>query len=118
VNLSKINRVYFIGIGGIGMSALARYFHIMDKVVGGYDRTMTKLTGVLEDMGMQINFSDDIASIPSTFRDLSDKEEILVIYTPAIPAEAIQLKYFQDNGYRRGQCNLSCHGSDHNAKSY
>ena len=81
MNLNQINNVYFIGIGGIGMSALARYFNYLGKKVAGYDKTETELTKELQLLGMQIHFEDNISLIPSDFYI----ENTLVIITPAIP---------------------------------
>ncbi|HBH47275.1 MAG TPA: UDP-N-acetylmuramate--L-alanine ligase [Bacteroidales bacterium] len=95
--MNKINNVYFLGIGGIGMSALARYFHIQGKTVGGYDLTATKLTSELTDMGMKIHFVDDIDCIPGTFSEI---EDTLVVYTPAIPEENLEYQHFRQSGFR------------------
>lgn len=91
--------VYFIGIGGIGMSALARYFKSLGLEISGYDRVSTSLTDELESEGMQIHFNDDVKQIPSKFIDSSNKENVLIIYTPAIPSNHIELNYFRDNEY-------------------
>ena len=88
--------VYFIGIGGIGMSAIARYFLNQGIAVGGYDRTPSSLTRALEAEGAQIHYTDDISLIPTPCRD---KAETLVIYTPAIPTDHSELQYFRSNGY-------------------
>ena len=88
--------VYFIGIGGIGMSAIARYFLNQGITVGGYDRTQSSLTRALEAEGAQIHYTDDISLIPTPCRD---KAETLVIYTPAIPTDHSELHYFRSNGY-------------------
>ena len=88
--------VYFIGIGGIGMSAIARYFLNQGITVGGYDRTPSSLTRALEAEGAQIHYTDDISLIPTPCRD---KAETLVIYTPAIPTDHSELQYFRSNGY-------------------
>lgn len=88
--------VYFIGIGGIGMSAIARYFLNQGITVGGYDRTPSSLTRTLEAEGAQIHYTDDISLIPTPCRD---KAETLVIYTPAIPTDHSELQYFRSNGY-------------------
>jgi UDP-N-acetylmuramate--alanine ligase len=88
--LTEAHRIYFLGIGGIGMSALARYFLWLGKDVSGYDRTVTPLTRELEAEGVKINYVDDIGNIPS--------QTDLVIYTPAIPANSKQLLYFQSAG--------------------
>lgn len=89
--LTNIKRIYFIGIGGIGMSALARYFNTQGVVVAGYDKTPTALTADLEKEGIAIHFEDDINKI--------DKDATVIVYTPAIPAEHTELNYYRDNGY-------------------
>ena len=81
---------YFLGIGGIGMSALARYFHSLGYRVCGYDRTRTALTRQLEAEGMEIHYEEDINQIP--------KQLDLVIYTPAIPADNQEFVYLQQLG--------------------
>jgi UDP-N-acetylmuramate--alanine ligase len=96
VNLDKIHRVYFIGIGGIGMSALARYFKSAGKQVAGYDRTRTRLTEELSAAGMDIHYADDIQAVPPEFRK-SDKT--LVVITPAIPDAHGELIYFRSNNF-------------------
>ena len=89
-----MKNVYFIGIGGIGMSAIARYFKFKGYEVSGYDRTPSELTAKLESEGIGVHCEDNVGFIPK------DVEETLVIYTPAIPAELSELKYVLDNGYR------------------
>ena len=89
--LTNIKRIYFIGIGGIGMSALARYFNTQGVAVAGYDKTPTGLTADLEKEGVAIHFEDDIHKI--------DKEATVIVYTPAIPVEHTELNYYRDNGY-------------------
>ena len=89
--LTNIKNIYFIGIGGIGMSALARYFNTQGVVVSGYDKTPTALTADLEKEGIKIHFEDDINQI--------DKSATVVVYTPAIPASHAELNYCKDNGY-------------------
>ncbi|MCW3463281.1 UDP-N-acetylmuramate--L-alanine ligase [Chitinophaga nivalis] len=91
MDLNNIQRVYFIGIGGIGMSAIARFFNEKGVQVSGYDRTATVLTRQLEAEGMQIHYTDDI--------QLLDKAANLVVYTPAIPAAHQELQWYRDNGY-------------------
>lgn len=86
---------YFIGIGGIGMSALARYFNQLDNVVLGYDKTATTLTHTLESEGIDIHFEDDITIVPKEI----NKDNTLVIYTPAIPKEHGELNYFIKKGF-------------------
>lgn len=96
MNLKEIHNVYFIGIGGIGMSALARYFHAIKKQVGGYDKTATKLTTELQSKGIAIHFEDDVNLIAEDFKN---KNNTLVVYTPAIPKAHKELNFFQKNGF-------------------
>lgn len=91
-SLSAIKKVYFIGIGGIGMSALARYFHSKGIEVSGYDRTQTELTKELEREGISIHYTEDVNIIP--------KDVDLVVYTPAVPKEHAELVYYQEHGYK------------------
>src|ERR1022692_471887 len=85
------DRIYFIGIGGIGMSALARYFKFHGKVVSGYDKTETSLTDQLSKEGIRVHYEDNIALI--------DKEAQIVVYTPAVPADHKELNYYIQNNY-------------------
>ena len=96
MNLNHINNVYFIGIGGIGMSALARYFVAKGLKVGGYDKTKTDITLALEDLGVLVHFEDDLNLIQDAFLV---KENTLVVYTPAIPKDHTELNYFKSNGF-------------------
>ena len=96
MNINDIKSVYFVGAGGIGMSAIARYFLNKDLVVGGYDKTPSDLTRQLEEEGMLIHYEEDVNQIPQACKN---KQECLVIYTPAIPAEHQELCYFQKNGF-------------------
>jgi UDP-N-acetylmuramate--alanine ligase len=80
------------------MSALARYFHAMGKVVNGYDKTATSLTAELESTGMNICYDDALESVPSLVIN-ETKQNLLIVYTPAIPKEHRQLNYFMNNGY-------------------
>lgn len=91
MELSNIHRVYFVGIGGIGMSAIARFFNEKGVAVSGYDKTPTQLTQQLENEGIGIHYAEDLALI--------DKRADLVVYTPAIPATHKELVYFRENGY-------------------
>ena len=91
-----MNAVYFVGAGGIGMSAIARYFLRQGKVVAGYDKTPSKLTEALQQEGMLIHYEEDVEQIPLACRD---PRETLVIYTPAIPAEHKELQFFRDGGF-------------------
>ena len=96
MNANKLKSVYFIGAGGIGMSALVRYFLSKDIKVGGYDRTSSELTERLIEEGACIHFKDDIKLIPSEFLQ---KESTLIIYTPAIPESHSELTFFRNNGF-------------------
>lgn len=97
MNLNQIHSVYFLGIGGIGMSALARYFMFLGKNVGGYDKTASPLTLDLEAVGMEIHYSDDVSKIDAKFLD---KASCLVVYTPAVPTDHSELNYFRDHGFQ------------------
>ena len=88
-----INSIFFLGIGGIGMSALARWFKQEGYAVGGYDKTPSPLTDALVEEGMQVIFADEVAAVPAQFRSNSD--EILVVWTPAIPKDSVLLHFFQ-----------------------
>jgi UDP-N-acetylmuramate--alanine ligase len=94
---TNLDSVYFIGAGGIGMSALARYFVSQGKRVAGYDRVSTALTDKLSREGVVINFEDKSVLIPEAFRN---PERTLVIYTPAVPKNHQQLNYFRKHGFR------------------
>ena len=96
MNLSNIHNIYFIGIGGIGMSALARYFVANKKYVAGYDKTRTEITDDLESLGVKIHFDDDLSQIDPRFLNPNNT---LIIYTPAIPKSHKGLNYFIDNGF-------------------
>jgi UDP-N-acetylmuramate--alanine ligase len=92
VPLAAGGTVYFIGIGGIGMSALARFFRSHGFRVSGYDKTPTELTAELEESGIEVHFNEDIEKIP--------KDPELVVYTPAIPADHKELVYCRENGFK------------------
>lgn len=93
---SHIKAVYFIGIGGIGMSAIARYFLNQGLTVGGYDKTPTDLTKRLIEEGAHIHYEENIGLIPT---ECLDPDTCLIVYTPAIPAEHAELQYFKRNGF-------------------
>ena len=93
MNLDNIHNVYFIGIGGIGMSALARYFHAKNKRVAGYDKTKTEITDALETLDIQVHFNDSVSNIPEPFFNY---DTTLVVYTPAIPKDNMELVYFKN----------------------
>lgn len=96
MNLEQIHNVYFIGIGGIGMSALARYFAFINKSVAGYDKTESPLTQELSKSGIAIHYSDDLEQIPNEFKN---SENTLVVYTPAVPSSHSEYQYFLTNGF-------------------
>jgi len=95
---NTIQAVYFLGIGGIGMSALARYFHKSGKLVSGYDRTPTSLTAEMQAEGIDIHFNDAVSAIPSHVLSLP-KEQVLVVITPAIPADHTELAFLKQEGF-------------------
>jgi UDP-N-acetylmuramate--alanine ligase len=97
VNLNTIHNVYFIGIGGIGMSAIAHYFASNGKQVAGYDKTPSQITKTLEGKGVAIHFEDALDNIPIPFLK---KEETLIVYTPAIPENHLELNYFFEHNFR------------------
>lgn len=96
MEMQKITSVYFVGAGGIGMSALARYFRAKGKQVAGYDKTPSDLTAALIDEGVRIHYADDISLIPE---DCKHPDSTLVVYTPAIPETHTELNYFKTNGF-------------------
>lgn len=96
MNLEEIYNVYFLGIGGIGMSALARYFHAIGKHVAGYDLTPSAITDDLIRLGIDIHFEDEIADIPESFKNL---KHTLIIRTPAVPESHTEYKFFTSNSY-------------------
>ncbi|MBQ9262493.1 MAG: UDP-N-acetylmuramate--L-alanine ligase [Prevotella sp.] len=96
MNTKDIKAVYFVGAGGIGMSAIARYFIKKGHVVAGYDKTPSELTKRLEKEGMLIHYEENVDEIPHACKR---KESCLVIYTPAIPEEHKELRYFRENGF-------------------
>ncbi|WP_019671043.1 UDP-N-acetylmuramate--L-alanine ligase [Eudoraea adriatica] len=97
MTLKDIHNIYFIGIGGIGMSALARYFKLLEKNVAGYDKTETPLTRELTVLGIPIHYKDDISEIPTVYKN---KESTLIVYTPAIPDDLIEYNYFASRGFQ------------------
>ena len=102
VEIEKIDRVYLLGIGGIGMSALARYFQFIGKKVEGYDKTASPLTLDLEKEGILVHYNEDLQKVPT----LAEKDKTVVIYTPAVPIDFSEFVYFHENGfqlYKRSQ---------------
>ena len=122
MELKDIKAVYFVGVGGIGMSAIARYFINKGIVVGGYDKTPSQLTKQLEKEGALIHYEENVEEIPQACRD---NRSCLVIYTPAIPNEHKELQYFREGGFEiqkraqvlgtlpkahKGLCSAGTHG--------
>lgn len=97
MNLNNIHNIYFIGIGGIGMSAIARFFKSQNKNVAGYDKTQTEITDSLAVLGISIYFEDEIASVENSYLN---KENTLIVYTPAIPKDHKQFNYFKSNEFK------------------
>ena len=97
MKLKKIQTIYFVGIGGIGMSAIARYFASNGKLVAGYDKTPSQITSSLEELGVEIHFEDSLKNIPISFLD---KDKTLVVYTPAIAENHTELNYFLNNNFK------------------
>ena len=95
MDIKQIQNIYFIGIGGIGMSALARYFKNLGKNIAGYDRHPTPITGALQDLGIEIHFDDSISLIPKTF----DVDTTLIVITPAVPIDHSEWNYFLERNY-------------------
>ncbi len=96
MNLNSIHNVYFIGIGGIGMSALAFYFKVNGKNIAGYDRTKTELTERLESLGAKIHYEESLVHIDKRFMN---PKNTLIVYTPAIPENHEELQFFKNTGY-------------------
>lgn len=100
IQLSSIKYVFLLGIGGIGMSALARYFKAAGKDVRGYDKTPTELTRAMEKEGIAIHFDDDINNLPEYLKSGEENTDALIIYTPAIPKNNNEYIYLMQIGYR------------------
>ena len=96
MDINKVTAVYFVGAGGIGMSALIRYFLAKGKRVGGYDKTPSDLTEELKKEGADIHYEDNVALIGEAFKSPDDT---LVVYTPAIPSDSLQFGFFRDGGF-------------------
>ena len=96
MNIDNKKNIYFIGIGGIGMSALARYFVSKNTKVAGYDKTSTQITDDLQKLGIDIHFDDNVDLIDSQF---FNKDKTLIVYTPAIPSTHLEYNYFKDNDF-------------------
>ncbi|SFU49368.1 UDP-N-acetylmuramate--L-alanine ligase [Pustulibacterium marinum] len=97
MNLDTVHNVYFIGIGGIGMSNLARYFHMNGKNVAGYDKTPSDVTEMLSELNIPVHFEDSIAKISEEFKN---PENTLVVFTPAVPKTHAELNFFKNEGFQ------------------
>ena len=97
VNIKTLKHIYFLGIGGIGMSAIARWFIANGYNLAGYDKTPTPLTDALQAEGVPVHFSDDILLIPTEF--LANPAQTLIVYTPAIPKDHQEFNYLKDKGF-------------------
>ncbi|WP_109742061.1 UDP-N-acetylmuramate--L-alanine ligase [Arcicella aurantiaca] len=97
MNIKSLKHIYFLGIGGIGMSAIARWFIANGYTLAGYDKTATPLTDALQAEGIAVHFDDDISLIPAEF--LANPTETLIVYTPAIPKDHKEFNYLKDNGF-------------------
>jgi UDP-N-acetylmuramate--alanine ligase len=99
-DFKNIEGFYFVGIGGIGMSALALYFSKGKYAIAGYDRSSGRITDSLAAAGCDISFKDEIAGIPSLFKEIRNREKVIIVYTPAIPDDSRILNFFRNNGYK------------------
>ena len=97
MNLDLYKHIYFVGIGGIGMSALARYFNAKGMYVCGYDKVESDLCKQLESEGISIHYRVGVDNIPSQIKD-ADSDEMLIIYTPAVSLENKELQFFKEKG--------------------
>ncbi|MDC3366425.1 UDP-N-acetylmuramate--L-alanine ligase [Flavobacteriaceae bacterium] len=97
MSLRGIHTIYFIGIGGIGMSALAKYFHAVGKQVSGYDKVASAITEGLRNLGIVTHYEDSLDLIPENFKN---KHHTLVVYTPAVSSDHLGLNFFNDNGFK------------------
>ena len=97
MNLKNTHTIYFIGIGGIGMSAIARYFHKSGFLVSGYDKVSSNVTAELENLGIAINYKDSVTSVKANFLD---SKQSIIVYTPAIPKNHTQFNYFKAHGFK------------------
>ena len=100
IDFKNTEGIYFVGIGGIGMSALALYFTKGGFSVAGYDRAESRITLSLTDSGCSINYIDEVEILPELFRNISEKGKVIIVYTPAIPSENKILAHFRMNGYQ------------------
>jgi len=100
IEFRKAEGFYFIGIGGIGMSALALYFEKGGYTVAGYDRSESSVTLSLIKSGCCVSYEDDVSCIPEMFRNTANRDKVIIVFTPAIPSDNRIISYFRDNGYK------------------
>ena len=100
IGFEKVEGLYFVGIGGIGMSALALYFAEGGFTVAGYDRLQSRITDTLTGAGCTISFTDDTGSLPPLFKNPANRDKVRIVYTPAIPSDSRILSYFRNNDFR------------------
>jgi len=100
IDLKNIEGIYFVGIGGIGMSALALYFEQGGFLIAGYDKTESDLTRSLTEKGCIISYEDTLKSLPPLFGETANRESVIIVYTPAIPPENHIISFFRKNRYR------------------
>src|SRR5450759_2339383 len=100
IEFKNIEGIYFVGIGGIGMSALALYFAKGGYTIAGYDRSESRITLSLTECGCTVSYEDNVNILPDLFGNSSNKNKVLIVYTPAIPAGNRILSYFRNNGYK------------------
>jgi UDP-N-acetylmuramate--alanine ligase len=99
IDFKNTEGIYFVGIGGIGMSALALYFAKGGYTIAGYDRTESRITLSLVENGCSVIYNDDINALPALFSNISEKSRVIIVYTPAIPSDSRILSFFRNNGY-------------------
>jgi len=99
IDFRNIEGIYFVGIGGIGMSALALYFAKGGYIIGGYDRCESKITGRLTESGCKVSYDDNVNMLPDLFGNNFNKNKVVIVYTPAIPSENKILTYFRNSGH-------------------
>ena len=100
IDLRTIEGIYFVGIGGIGMSALALYYEQEGFLTGGYDRSESAITRELAGKGCFITYKDSLSEVPPLFSEVRFRDRVIVVYTPAIPPENHIISYFRKNRYR------------------
>jgi len=100
IDFRNIEGIYFVGIGGIGMSALALYFSKGGYKIAGYDRSESRISLSLAENGCEITYNDDLSILPELFSNIKEKNKVIIVYTPAIPAENTILAFFRINEYQ------------------